>query len=75
MCGYSKRQLVRSGLFQTDGQAALQVCLNEQDFLSLLYQGDAQVNTGSGFANAVFLVDDGDDLCVHFSWRLPYFKS
>ena len=33
MCGYSKRQLVRSGLSQTDGQAALRVCINEQDFL------------------------------------------
>ena len=52
---------------QTDGQAALRVCINEQNFLSLLCQGDAQVDAGGGFANAAFLVDDGDDLCVHFS--------
>ena len=31
--GYSKRQLVRSGLSQTDGQAALQIYINEKDFL------------------------------------------
>ena len=55
--GYSKRQLVRSGLFQTDGQAALCVCIKKQDFLSVLLQGDAQVDAGSGFADAAFLAD------------------
>ena len=68
--GYSKRQLVRSGMSQTDGQAALWVCINEQDFLSLLCQGDAQVDTGGGFANAAFLVDDGDNLLsLEYSWN------
>ena len=47
---------------QTDGQAALCVCVKTQDFLSVFLQGDAQVDTGSGFANAAFLVDAGNDL-------------
>src|SRR5699024_2328987 len=73
--GYSKRQLVRSGMSQTDGQAALWVCINEQDFLSLLCQGDAQVDAGGGFANAAFLVDDGDDLGVHFVFSFRIFSK
>ena len=65
MHGYSKRQLVRSGIPQTDDQAALWVCINLQDFLFLLCQGDAQFDAGSDFTNATFLVDDGDDLGIH----------
>ena len=33
---YSKRQLVRSGMSQTDGQAALWVCVKNQEVLSLV---------------------------------------
>lgn len=73
--GYSKRQLVRSGMSQTDGQAALRVCINEHNFLSLLCQGNAQVDTGGGFANAAFLVDDGDDLGVHFAFSFRIFSK
>ena len=38
---------------------------NRKHFLSGLCQTYSQVRTGCCFANAAFLVGDGDDLCVH----------
>ena len=49
---------------QADRQAALRVSVDQQDFLSGLRQPDSQVGTGRCFANATFLVGDGDDLRV-----------
>ena len=65
--GQGKGQLVRLGMAQADGQAALRVSVDQQHFLSGLCQPDSQVRTGCCLANAAFLVGDGDDLCVHFA--------
>ena len=54
MRGYSKRQLVRSGISQADGQAALWGCINEQDCLFVFLQDDAQGDADGGFANVAF---------------------
>ncbi len=62
-----KGQLVRLGMAQADGQAALRVSVDQQHFLSSLCQSDPQVGTGRCLANAAFLVGDGDNLCVHFA--------
>ena len=62
--GQSKGQLVRLGMAQADGQAALRVSVDQQHFLSGLRQPDPQVRAGGCLANAAFLVGDGDDLRV-----------
>ena len=62
--GQSKGQLVRLGVAQADGQAALRVPVDQQHFLSSLRQPDPQVRAGGCLANAAFLVGDGDDLRV-----------
>ena len=56
--------LVRLGMAQADGQAALRVPVDQQHFLSGLCQPDPQVRAGGCLANAAFLVSDGDDLRV-----------
>ena len=61
----SKWQLVWLRIAQADRQAALRVSVDQQDLLSGLCQTYSQVRTGCCFANAAFLVGDGDDLCVH----------
>ena len=53
------------GITQADGQAALRVSVDQQDFLPSLRQTDSKIGTGCGFANAALLVGDGDDLRVH----------
>ena len=63
--GQSKGQLVRLGMAQADGQAALRVSVDQQDFLSGLRQTDSKIGTGGGFANAALLVGNGNDLRVH----------
>ena len=65
-----KGQLVRLGIAQADRQAALRVSVDQQDFLSGLRQPDSQVGTGCCFANAAFLVGNGDDLCVQINLLL-----
>ena len=60
-----KGQLVRLWIAQADRQASLRVSVDQQDFLSRLRQTDSKIGTGGGFANAAFLVGDGDDLRVH----------
>ena len=62
--GQGKGQLVRLGVAQADGQAALRVPVDQQHFLPGLCQPDSQVGTGRCFANAAFLIGDGDDLRV-----------
>ena len=62
--GQGKGQLVRLGMPQADGQAALRVPVDQQHFLSGLRQPNPQVGAGGRFANAAFLVGDGDDLRV-----------
>ena len=62
--GQGKGQLVRLGVAQADGQAALRVPVDQQHFLPGLCQPDPQVRTGGCLANAAFLVGDGDDLRV-----------
>ena len=62
-----KDGLVRLGMTQADGQAALRVPINQQHFLSSLCQSNPQVGTGRCLTNAAFLVGDGDNLCVHFA--------
>ena len=62
--GQGKGQLVRLGVAQADGQAALRVPVDQQHFLSGLRQPDPQVRAGGCLANAAFLVGDGDDLRV-----------
>ena len=68
--GQSKGQLVRLGMAQADGQAALRVSVDQQNFLPRLRQPDTQICAGGCLANAAFLVGDGDNLCVHFSFLL-----
>ena len=63
--GQGKGQLVRLGMAQADGQAALRVSVDQQDFLSGLRQPDSQVGTGRCLAHTAFLVGNGDNLCVH----------
>ena len=65
-----KGQLVRLGVAQADGQAALRVSVDQQHFLSGLCQTYSQVRTGCCFANAAFLVCDGDDLCAQINLLL-----
>ena len=60
-----KWQLVRLRISQADCQASLRVPVDQKHFLSGLCQTYSQVRTGCCFANAAFLVGDGDDLCVH----------
>ena len=62
--GQGKGQLVRLGMAQADGQAALRVPVDQQHFLSGLRQPNPQVRAGGCLANAAFLVGDGDDLRV-----------
>ena len=62
--GQGKGQLVRLGVAQADGQAALRVPVDQQHFLSGLRQPNPQVRAGGCLANAAFLVGDGDDLRV-----------
>ena len=62
--GQGKGQLVRLGVAQADGQAALRVPVDQQHFLPGLRQPDPQVRAGGCLANAAFLVGDGDDLRV-----------
>ena len=62
--GQGKGQLVRLGVAQADGQAALRVPVDQEHFLSGLGQPDPQVRAGGCLANAAFLVGDGDDLRV-----------
>lgn len=52
------------GVAQADGQAALRVPVDQQHFFLGLRQPNSQVRTGGRFANAAFLVGDGDDLRV-----------
>ena len=59
-----KGQLVRPRISQADGQAALRVSINQQHFLPGLRQPNPQIGTGRCFANAAFLVGDGDNLRV-----------
>ena len=63
--GQGKGQLVRLGMTQADGQAALWVSVNQQHFLPGLRQSNTQVFTGRCLADASFLVGDGDNLRVH----------
>ena len=65
-----KGQLVRLGVAQADGQAALRVSVDQQHFLSGLGQPDPQVRAGGCLANAAFLVGDGDDLRVQINLLL-----
>ena len=60
-----KWQLVWLRISQADCQASLWVPVDQKHFLSGLCQTYSQVRTGCCFANAAFLVGDGDDLCVH----------
>ena len=60
-----KWQLVWLRISQADCQASLRVPVDQKHFLSGLCQTYSQVRTGCCFANAAFLVGDGDDLCVH----------
>ena len=62
--GQGKGQLVRLGVAQADGQAALRVPVDQQHFLSGLRQPNPQVRAGGCLANAAFLVGDGDNLRV-----------
>ena len=68
--GQGKGQLVRLGVAQADGQAALRVPVDQQHFLSGLRQPDTQVCAGGCLANAAFLVGDSDDLCVHSNYLI-----
>ena len=52
------------GVAQADGQAALRVPVDQQHFFPGLFQPNSQVRAGGRFANAAFLVGDGDDLRV-----------
>ena len=61
--GQGKGQLVRLGMPQADGQAALRVPVDQQHFLPGLRQPNPQVRAGGCLANAAFLVGDGDDFC------------
>ena len=65
--GQGKGQLVRLGMAQADGQAALRVSVDQQHLSSGLCQPDSQVRTGRCLADAAFLVGNGDNLCVHFA--------
>ena len=56
--------LVRLGMAQADGQAALRVPVDQQNFLPGLRQPNPQVRAGGCLANAAFLVGDGDNLRV-----------
>ena len=62
--GQGKGQLVRLGVAQADGQAALRVPVDQQHFFPGLRQPDPQVGTGCCLADAAFLVGDGDNLRV-----------
>ena len=73
-----KGQLIRLGMAQADGEAALWVSVDQQHFLPVLRQSDPQVCAGSRLANATFLVGNGDNLRVqrlHFisdwSYHVP----
>ena len=63
--GQGKGQLVRLGVAQADGKATLRVPVDQQHFLPGLRQPNPQVFAGRCFADASFLVGDGDDLRVH----------
>lgn len=52
------------GVAQADGQAALWVPVDQQHFFPGLRQPNSQVRAGGRFANAAFLVGNGDDLRV-----------
>ena len=51
-------------LAEADGQAALGVCVYEQDFLLSAGKTDAEVQSGRCLSDAALLVDDGNDFCV-----------
>ena len=65
-----KWQLVWLRISQADCQASLRVPVDQKHFLSGLCQTYSQVRTGCCFANAAFLVCDGDDLCVQINLLL-----
>ena len=65
-----KWQLVRLRISQADCQASLWVPVDQKHFLSDLCQTYSQVRTGCCFANAAFLVGDGDDLRVQINLLL-----
>jgi hypothetical protein len=65
-----KWQLVWLRISQADCQASLRVPVNQKHFLSGLCQTYSQVRTGCCFANAAFLVGDGDDLRVQINLLL-----
>ena len=62
--GQGKGQLVRLGVAQADGQAALRVPVDQQHLLPGLRQPDPQVRAGGCLSNTALLIGDGDDLRV-----------
>ena len=62
----SEREMdaVQIMLAEADGQAALGVCVYEQDFLLSAGKTDAEVQSGRRLSDAALLVDDGNDFCV-----------
>ena len=62
----SEREMdaVQIMLAEADGQAALGVCVHEQDFLLSTGKTDAEVQSGRRLSDAALLVDDGNDFCV-----------
>ena len=59
------RQIIWICVPQTDGQADLRVCIDEQDALACAGKPDAKVCSCGRFANAAFLVGDGENSCGH----------
>ena len=61
-------------LAEADGQAALRICVYEQNFLLSTGKTDAEVQSSCRLSDAALLVDYGNDFCVFhvvlFSFRL-----
>ena len=62
--GQGKGQLVRLRVAQADSKAGLGIGVHQQHLLPGLGQPDSQVRAGGRFADAAFLVGNGDDLRV-----------
>ena len=49
---------------ETDGETALRVCVDQQDFEALPCETDTEVQNGRRLADAAFLIHDGNYFCL-----------
>ena len=56
--------IVRSVIAECHCEICLCISINEQDFLSLLYQTYAQIDRRGRFTNAAFLIGQGNHFAI-----------